>query len=245
MPALLGIESQAEQGNWTDFKVFIVEENARVYADELKKELDNPENPDLINEIDENFNFEDLEIFKKDKIIFIISSFKENWQEKAVKEILKKAIKNQSKVLLTALGKIPKDLEKKVFLFLAKDKNELLVLPKLIIGSVLIPGLICIDPADIYSYLLIVKHGKINYFEVGMYPNKIEKLKDVINEKFPKNPKILFINIKISLENSFADLEDTAALVKNLINPEIRIISGCIDENLENKNMKIHLATIN
>ncbi len=242
MPALLELELQAEKGDWTDFKVFIVEENPKKYAGQLKKELNNPKDPDLIHEIDKNFNFEDLEIFKKDKIIFIISSFEEKWQEKTVKEIIKKAIKNQSKVLITALDKIPQDLENEVFLFLAEDKAQLLVLPKLIIGSVLIPGFICIDPADIYTHLLTAKYGKVYYLEFETYPGNIEQLKNLISKKLVRNPKILFIDIKISLENSFADLEDIASLVKDLINPEIHIISGCIDKNLKDKKMKIHIA---
>jgi len=245
MPALLEIKPQVEKGNWTDFKVFVVEENAGIYADELKKELDNPEKPDLINEIDEDFSLENLEIFKKDKIVFIISSFKENWQENTVREIINKARENKSKILLLTLNNLPLEFENKVYTFKAKDEKQLLTIPKIIIGSVYIHGLVCIDPDDIYKFLLIKDYGKIDCFAFETYPDKLNRFGDFINENVHKNITSTFIQIEISIENQFAVADNTISVIKNIINPQYLLCNVWLNKNFKNKKLKVHLITFN
>jgi len=245
MPALLEVEPQTEQGNWTDFKVFVVEEDAGRYADELKEELGNPEKPDLINEIDENFNFEDLEIFKKDKIVFIISSFKEKWQENAVREIINKSKKNKSKILLLTLNNPPLEFENKVYTFKAKEEKQLLTIPKIIIGSLYIRGLVCIDPDDIYKFLLEKDYGKIDYFSFETYPDKLNQFGDFINENVSKNITSTFIQIEMSIENQFAVADDTISVIKNVVNPQYLVYNVWLNKNFKNKKLKVHLITFN
>ncbi|WP_293444858.1 hypothetical protein [Persephonella sp.] len=245
MPTLSESQPQTGQHNWTDFKVFIIDENSGNYAKQLEESLNNPENPDLIHEINESFNLENLKIFKKDKIIFIISNFKENWQENAVREIINKARENKSKILLITLNNPPLEFKNKVYTFKARNENQLLAIPKLLIGSVLTPGLVCIDPDDMYEYLIRKDYGKIEYFSYKTNPNMLNKFKDFINDNISKNIKSIFIQIELSYENQFKDVEDTVSIFKNILNPENIIYSAWFDKNYENKEMKIYLIIFN
>ncbi|EDP73497.1 hypothetical protein [Hydrogenivirga sp. 128-5-R1-1] len=220
MPVLSEIEPQTEQHSWTDFKVFIIEENSGRYAKQLKKDLNNPKNQDLIHEIDKNFNLEDLKIYKKDKIIFVITNFKENWQKNAVRKIINKSRENKSKILLITLNNPPLEFEKEVYTFKAKDENQLLKIPALLIGSVYIPGLICIDPNDIYQFLFKNDYGKIDYFSYDTYPDSLNQFKNLINENISKPIKSIFIHIEISYENQFEDVENIVSIMKETLNPE-------------------------
>ncbi len=245
MITLLKPESQTEQHSWTDFKVFIIDENSESYAKQLEESLNYPENPDLIHEIDKNFNLENLKIYKKDKIVFIISSFKEKWQENAVREIINKAKENKSKILLITLNNSLLEFEKEIYTFKAKDKNQLLTIPTLLIGSVYIPGLVCIDPDDIYHFLFKNDYGKIDYFSYNTYPDNLNQLKNFINENVSKPVKSTFTHIEISYENQFKDIESAVSIIKDMLNPENIIYSAHLNKNFKNKNMKVNLITFN
>lgn len=245
MTAVLELESQTELDNRVDFKVFIVEENAWIYADKLKEELDNPDNPDLIHEIDRNFNLEDLEIFKKDKIIFIISNFKEDWQENAVRKIIDKAKENESKILLLTLNNIPLEFENEVYTFKAKDEKQLLMIPKILVGSLYIFGLVCICPCDIYNPLLAKGYGKISYFTYEFYPDELNRFEDYINKNVPKDIVSMFIQIETSLDGSLEICSKPISSIENIINFQDALFNIWLNENFENQKLKIHLITFN
>ncbi|WP_457642245.1 hypothetical protein [Persephonella sp.] len=243
MTTLLKSHPQTEQHNWTDFKVFIIDENPKNYAKQLEESLNYPENPDLIHEIDKNFNLEDLKIYKKDKIIFVITNFKENWQKNAVRKIINKSRENKSKILLTTLNNPPLEFENEVYTFKAKDENQLLTIPKLLIKSVYIPGLVCIDPEDIYQFLFTKDHEKIDYFSYKTYPAKLNQLEDFIKNNAPQNIKSIFIQTEMSYENQFEDIENVVSITKSILDPQHIIFSAWFNENYKNKEMKINLIT--
>ena len=238
-------QPQTEQHSWTDFKVFIIDENPKNYAKQLKESLNYPENSDLIHEINENFDLQDLKIYKKDKIIFVITNFKENWQKNAVRKIINKSRENKSKILLITLNNPPLEFEKEVYTFKAKDENQLLTIPKLLIGSVLTPGLICIDPSDMYEYLFKKDYGKIDYFSYKTNPRMFNELEEFINNNIPKNLESLFIQIELSYENQFKDVENAVSIIKETLNPENLIYSAWFDKNYKNKEMRIYLIIFN
>ncbi len=180
MTTLLKSQPQTEQHSWTDFKVFIIDENSESYAKQLEESLNYPKNPDLIHEIDKNFNLEDLKIYKKDKIIFVITNFKKDWQKNTVKKIINKSRENKSKILLLTLNNPLLEFKKEVYTFKAKDENQLLKIPALLIGSVYIPGLVCIDPDDIYQFLFKNDYGKIDYLSYNTYPDNLNQFKNFI-----------------------------------------------------------------
>lgn len=245
MPTLSESQPQTEQHSWTDFKVFIIDENPKNYAKQLKESLNYPENSDLIHEINENFNLQDLKIYKKDKIIFVITNFKENWQKNAVGKIINKSRENKSKILLITLNNPPLKFEKEVYTFKATDEKQLLKIPKLLIGSVLTPGLICIDPNDMYEYLFRKDYGKIDYFSYKTNPRMFNELEEFINNNIPKNLESLFIQIELSYENQFKDVENAVSIIKETLNPENLIYSAWFDKNYENKEMKVYLIIFN
>ena len=247
MITLFKSESQTEQHNLTDFKVLIVNENLEKYTNQLKKDLNNPKNPDLIHEINENFNLEDLKIYKKDKIIFIISNFKEKWQFFAIRTIINKVRENKSKILLITLNNSPLEFKNKVYTFRAKNENQLLTIPKLLIRSVYTPGLVCIDPNDIYQFLFRNNYGRINYFSYNTYIDRINQFKNFIDKNINKKAKSVFIQIETSPENLFKDIEDivlTVAKTTKLDFPYF-MYSLFFNENLRNKEIKIHLISFN
>ena len=241
MSTLLEIESLTEKDNRIDFKVFIVEENAEIYAKELEEELECSENPDLIHEIDENFNLENLEIFKKDKIVFIINSFKEKWQENTVREIIKRAKKNKSKILLIALNDPPLEFKSEIYTFKAQDEKQLLLIPKILIGSVYFPSLVCNSPEDIYE-LLIKDYGEINYYLYENKVNNIEEYEEFIQNSLPNNIFSMLIYIEMHPINQVMIADKMVFIAKNLVNPEHIVFDIWIDERLKEEKIKIHFV---
>ncbi|RUM49914.1 MAG: hypothetical protein DSY47_02765 [Hydrogenothermus sp.] len=247
MTTLLKSQPQTEQHNWTNFKVFIVGKNPEKCANQLKKDLNNPKNQDLIHEINENFNLEDLKIYKKDKIIFIISNFKEKWQKIAIRTIINKAKEKKSKVLLITLNHSPLEFENKVYTFKAKDENQLLTIPKLLIRSVYTPGLVCIDPNDIYQFLFKNNYGKIDYFSYKTYLDRLKQFKDFIDKNINKKAKSIFTQIEISPENLFKDIADIVLAVAKITKLDFPyfMYSLFFNDNLKNKEIKIHIISFN
>ncbi len=242
MSTLLEIELQAEKDNRIDFKVFIVKENAEIYADELKEDLECLENLDLIHEIDKNFNLEELEIFKKDKIVFIISSFEEKWQKNAVREIIKKAKKNKSKILFFTSSYVPLEFKDYMYTFKAKEENQLFRVPKLILRSVYIPSLICNSPEDIYE-LLIKEYGEIKYYLYENKVNNLDRFKEYIQNSLPNNISSMLIYIEMHPINQVMIADKMLFIAKNLANPQHMVFDIWIDERIREEKIKIHFVT--
>ena len=241
MPAILEIEPKTEQGNWIDFKVFIVEKNAKKYTNGLEKAIYKPENLDLIHEIDENFKFEDLKIYEKDKIILIISSFKEKWQENTVREIIKRAKENKSKILLIALNDPPLEFKSEIYTFKAQDEKQLLLIPKILIGSVYFPSLVCNSPEDIHE-LLIKDYGEINYYLYENKVNNIDEYEEFIQNRLPKNIFSMLIYVEMHPINQVMIADKMVFIAKNLVNPEHIVFDIWIDERLKEEKIKIHFV---
>ncbi len=227
---------------YTPVIVFAISNNSKELVSKIKKEINfEKEDKNFISfyPIDKENEIDVEDLFRTTYLMLIISEFSEDWQNEIIKKIINRTDEKAIKSILVTINEIPENLKDKVYTAKLKDKKEIILISKLILGLIYIPGLICVDYIDLENFLE-KGSGKLKIFIFDTDNKHLSEFEKFLKENLTKNEKNLLIIVDISPDASFLDCNNVISIVKKSAKHNNSLFGCWLNYNFSNGKIRIY-----